>query len=55
MSSADDLHRAHHTVATIIRNKANQDALQAAAYTWAQMSDDEEAALIEYLDGRSSD
>jgi len=30
-------------------------ALEAAANTWSQMTDDEEAALIWYLDGRASD
>jgi len=30
-------------------------ALDAAAEVWGQMTDEEEAALIDWLDGRSSD
>jgi len=33
----------------------NSDAMDAAVHVWSLMTDEEEAALIEYLDGRSSD
>lgn len=33
----------------------DDNALDAAAHVWSLMTEDEEAALIDYLDGRSSD
>lgn len=65
MTEPDDLHRAHDVVAAVI--SAERDAavvrildkmtpaVAVAVRVWSVMSDEEEAALMDYLDGRSID
>lgn len=65
MSSREDLHAAHDVVAGVI--SAERDAavvrildkmtpaVAVAVRVWSVMTDEEEAALVDWLDGRSSD